>query len=100
MMNKRTNGFTLIEILSEMAIFVFLIMLAGPMYGDFMGNSQIRNAAENTLTGVRLAQTEAVRGNTQVEFVLDISAVVGGWQVLRLNEETGAFDIAVQSYTW
>jgi type IV fimbrial biogenesis protein FimT len=99
-MNMRTRGFTLIELLIALAIFAFLIMLAGPMYGDFMGNSRIRNAAENTLTGVRLAQTEAVRGNTQVEFVLDIRPVVGGWQVLRLNEDTGAFDIAVQSYTW
>ncbi len=64
-----------------------------------MGNMQIRNAAENTLTGLRLAQSEAVRGNTQAEFVLDIAAG-GGWQVLRLNDETSAFDIAVQSYKW
>src|SRR6202158_649924 len=100
-MNKRTSGFTLIELMIALAIFAFLIMLAGPMYADFMGNSRIRNAAENTLTGVRLAQTEAVRGNTQAEFVLDIRpAPAGGWQVLRLNEETGAVDIAVQSYKW
>lgn len=100
MIKVHTSGFTLIELLITLAIFVLLIMLAGPMYADFMGNTQIRNAAENTLTGVRLAQTEAVRGNTQVEFVLDITPVVGGWQVLRLNEDTGAFDMAVQSYKW
>ena len=98
-MNMRTRGFTLIELMIAIAIFAFLIMLAGPMYADYMGNSQIRNAAENTLAGVRLAQTEAVRGNTQAEFVLNTTPA-GGWQVLRLNEETGAFDIAVQSYKW
>src|ERR1700730_7276665 len=96
-MNMRTRGFTLIELMVALALFAFLTMLAGPMYADFMGNSRIRNAAENTLTGVRLAQAEAVRGNTQVEFVLDITAA-GGWQVLRLNEDTGAFDIGWQSY--
>jgi type IV fimbrial biogenesis protein FimT len=95
----RTSGFTLIELMIALSIFAFLVFLAGPMYADFMGNSKIRNAAENTLTGVRLAQAEAVRGNTQVEFVLDITPT-GGWQVLRLNEDTGAFDIVVQSYKW
>jgi type IV fimbrial biogenesis protein FimT len=94
-----TRGFTLIELLIALSIFAFLIVIAGPQYGDFMGNMQIRNAAENTLAGVRLAQTEAVRGNTQAEFVLDPTAA-GGWQVMRLNEETGLFDIAVQSYKW
>jgi type IV fimbrial biogenesis protein FimT len=95
-----TRGFTLIELLIAMSIFAFLIVIAGPQYGDFMGNMQIRNAAENTLTGLRLAQSEAVRGNTQAEFVLDTSAA-GGWQVLRLNEDTNAFDPpAVQSYKW
>jgi len=89
----------LIELLITLSIFAFLIMLAGPMYGDFMGNLQIRNAAESTLTGLRLAQTEAVRGNTRAQFVLDTSAT-GGWQVLRRNDETDAFDIAVQSYKW
>jgi type IV fimbrial biogenesis protein FimT len=94
------RGFTLIELMIALSIFAFLIIIAGPQYADFMGNMQIRNAAENTLTGLRLAQSEAVRGNTQAEFVLDTSAA-GGWQVLRLNEDTNAFDPpAVQSYKW
>ena len=93
------RGFTLIELMITLSIFAFLIMIAGPMYADFMGNMQIRNGAENTLTGVRLAQAEAVRGNTEAQFVLDPSAT-GGWQVLRLNEDTGAFDIVIQSYKW
>jgi type IV fimbrial biogenesis protein FimT len=94
-----TRGFTLIELLIAMSVFAFLILIAGPQYGSFMGNMQIRNGAENALTGVRLAQTEAVRSNTQAEFVLDPTAA-GGWQVFRLNEDTNAFDIAVQSYKW
>jgi type IV fimbrial biogenesis protein FimT len=95
----RRRGFTLIELMIGLAIFAFLILIAGPQYADFLGNSQIRNGAENTLTGVRLAQAEAVRGNTQAQFVLDATAS-GGWQVLRLNEDTGAFDIVIQSYKW
>jgi type IV fimbrial biogenesis protein FimT len=94
------RGFTLIELMIALSIFAFLIIIAGPQYADFMGNMQIRNAAENTLTGLRLAQSEAVRGNTQAEFVLDVTAG-GGWQVFRLNEDTIAFDLPpVQSYKW
>jgi type IV fimbrial biogenesis protein FimT len=91
-------GFTLIELLIALSIFAFLIFIAGPMYGDFMGNTQIRNGAESALAGVRLAQTEALRGNTQAQFVIDPSTG-GGWQVLRLNDETENFDL-VQSYKW
>jgi type IV fimbrial biogenesis protein FimT len=90
----RNRGFTLIELMISLAIFAFLIVIAGPMYADFMGNTQIRNGAENTLTGLRLAQTEAIRGNTQAQFVLDPAI---GWQVSRLNDESGTFDL-VQSY--
>jgi type IV fimbrial biogenesis protein FimT len=93
------RGFTLIELMIGISIFAFLILIAGPMYADFLSNTQIRNGAESVLAGVRLAQADAVKGNTQSEFVLDTSAG-GGWQVLRLNPETGAFDIAVQSYKW
>jgi type IV fimbrial biogenesis protein FimT len=98
-MRPLARGFTLIELLIAMSIFAFLIIIAGPQYADFMGNMQIRNGAENTLTGLRLAQSEAVRGNTRAQFVLDTSST-GGWDVSRWNDETEAFDIAVQSYKW
>ena len=99
-MNMRTRGFTLIELLIALAIFAFLIMLAGPMYADFMGNSQIRNAAENTLTGVRLAQTHAVRNNRPAKFFINPSAA-GGWAVFLFDENTGDFaTAAVDTYSW
>jgi type IV fimbrial biogenesis protein FimT len=100
-MNMRTRGFTLIELLIAMAIFAFLIMLAGPMYADFMANSQIRNAAENTLTGVRLAQTQAVRSNRPAKFVIDSTAVTGGWSVFPWDENTVDYAVvALDTYGW
>ena len=72
------QGFTLIELMTAITIFAILAMMAMPMYGSFIANSQIRTATESMLSGVRLAQTEAVKRNAQVEFVLDENV---GWTV-------------------
>jgi type IV fimbrial biogenesis protein FimT len=82
-MKTRTRGFTLIELMIGLAIFGFLIMLAGPMYAQFKANSQIRNAGEGMLNGVRWAQTTAIRGNTLARLVVDPTAGTGGWRVLQ-----------------
>jgi type IV fimbrial biogenesis protein FimT len=79
----RLRGFTLIELMIALAIFGFLIMLAGPQLGKFMANSQIRNAAEAMLNGVQQAQSTAIRGNTLARLVVDKTTGTGGWQVLQ-----------------
>ncbi len=79
------RGFTLIELLIALAIFAFLIMLAGPMYAKFMGNSQIRNAGEAMLNGVRLAQTTAISANSQTQLVVTAAT---GWQIQYVDPGT------------
>ena len=94
-MNVRTSGFTLIELMIALSIFAILVFLAFPMYAQFMGNSQIRNAAENSLIGVRLAQATAIKGNSLAKFVIDAT----GWAVYAWNDEIADFAVAaVQSY--
>jgi type IV fimbrial biogenesis protein FimT len=99
-MNTRTSGFTLIELMIALAIFAILVLLAGPLYADFMGNTQIRSAAENSLAGVRLAQTNAVQNNRPAKFVIDPTAA-GGWAVYPYNDELASYAlVAVQTYSW
>ncbi len=94
-MNVRTSGFTLIELMIALSIFAILVFLAFPMYAQFMGNSQIRNRAENSLIGVRLAQATAIKGNSLARFVIDAN----GWAVFAWNDEIADFAVVpVQSY--
>ncbi len=96
----RTAGFTLIELMIALSLFAILIVLAGPIYSDFMGNSQIRNAGENTLTGIRVAQSNAIKNNRATKFVIDPSAA-GGWAVYAYDDETSAYALAaINSYSW
>jgi type IV fimbrial biogenesis protein FimT len=94
-MNVRTSGFTLIELMIALSIFGILVLLAFPMYAQFMGNTQIRNRAENSLIGVRLAQATAIKGNNLARFVIDAN----GWAVFAWNDEIADFAVVpVQSY--
>jgi len=94
MITTCSRGFTLIELLIGLAIFAFLVVLAGPAYFDFMGNTQVRNAAENSLEGVRMAQHEALKRNALARLVFTPAT---GWQVDYFDDETGAF-VPVHSY--
>ena len=95
----RVRGFTLIELLIALAIFGFLIMLAGPQLAAFMGNSQIRNATDAMLNGVQHAQATAVRNNTLARLVVDTAAGTGGWQVFQTIDGTeSATPVQIYAY--
>jgi type IV fimbrial biogenesis protein FimT len=79
------RGFTLIELMIAVSIFMLLLMLAGPMYAEYIASSKIRAAAESIVSGVRFAQTQAIRNNTPAHFELDPAK---GWEVWALDPET------------
>ena len=81
-------GFTLIELMVALAIFGILLMLAGPMYGQFMANHQIRNATDALLNGVQQTQAVAVRNNAVARLLVNTTTGTGGWQVLETIEGT------------
>jgi type IV fimbrial biogenesis protein FimT len=71
----RPAGFSLIELLVGLAVLGILFGLALPSYREWMLNAQIRNASESILNGIQRARSEAVRRNTNVEFLLLPQAV-------------------------
>jgi type IV fimbrial biogenesis protein FimT len=81
-MPTRKEGFTLIELMVALAIFGFLLVLAGPQLALLLGNAQIRNATDALVNGVQQAQATAIRGNTLARLVVDPTTQTGGWRIL------------------
>jgi type IV fimbrial biogenesis protein FimT len=70
----RQQGVSLVEILVGLGIVALLSTFAAPTFRTFTQNSHIRNGAEAIQNGLNLARSEAVRRNTQVQFVLGTGA--------------------------
>ena len=72
-MNRSGRGFSLVELIIAVAIMGMLLSLALPSFTGYLRNVKVRTAAENFLTGIHLARSEAMRMNTAVEFLMTTS---------------------------
>jgi len=64
------QGFSLIELMVTIAIFSVLLLAAMPSFSGWIANARVRSVAEEVANGLRMAQSEAVRRNRPVAFVL------------------------------
>lgn len=95
------RGVSLIELAIGLAIVGILMTVALPNFTVFLRNTEIKNAAETTLSGITLARTEAVRRNATVRFQLmssltntcAASASALNW-VLSLDDATSLCAVA------
>ncbi len=67
---RRARGVTLVELLVGMSIVAVLLGLGLPSISLYLQSSKLASAANAYLSGVQMARTEAIRRNTQVQFVL------------------------------
>jgi prepilin-type N-terminal cleavage/methylation domain-containing protein len=90
------RGMTLIELMIGLAIAAILLLLAAPAYRDFIANTNVRNAAENTVAGLRQARAEAVKRNTVTKF----SLTADGWGIEALEfDGTKIEDVTKYSFS-
>jgi type IV fimbrial biogenesis protein FimT len=80
----KQRGFTMTELLVTVGVVAILATLAVPTMRDVIANSRVRASSESIQNGLAQARAEAVRLNTQVEFVLAST----GWQVRKASDGT------------
>jgi type IV fimbrial biogenesis protein FimT len=80
MLTRKCRGISLIEILIVLSIVGILLEQGIPAMAGFAASARIRTAAEGYSNGIAQARAEAVRLNTNVEFLTS----AGKWQVRRV----------------
>jgi type IV fimbrial biogenesis protein FimT len=68
--SRRASGFTMIEMAVTLTIFAILVTLGIPSMTTWIRNNKVRAVSDSLQTGLRLAQTEALRRSRQVVFAL------------------------------
>ena len=72
---RAQQGFSLIEVMISVAVLAVLLGIGIPAIGDWIQNRQVNVLAESIASGMRLAQTEAVQRNRQIDMVFATSDV-------------------------
>jgi len=74
-MKNRISGFTLVELMVTVAVLAILVAIAIPNYRAFVLNSRMTAQANDFLTSLQLARSEAVKRNASVS----MNAIDGDW---------------------
>lgn len=92
-------GFTLIELMVTIAVSAVLIMVAVPSFNDAILNSKLTGNANNLLSSIQVARSEAIKRNTVVLMCRSADgktcATTGGWEqgwVVRVSGPVSATD--------
>ncbi len=68
--NRRTAGFSLVELMITITIASILAAIGLPSFSTWIQNTKVRTVTETLKNGIQLAQTEATRRSRQVTFSL------------------------------
>ncbi len=83
---KRAAGFTIIEVLSVIAIMAILVSLAAPSMRDMIAGTRVKGAASDAFGSLIFARSEAIKRNAAVDVIPeDASNWTSGWKVRALG---------------
>jgi type IV fimbrial biogenesis protein FimT len=85
------RGFTIIELVVTMAVAAVVTTLAAPNFAQWLANARVRSSADYIQNGLRLAQTEAVKQNRVVAFVLTTSLATSTNLATLAASNTGSY---------
>ncbi len=93
---KRSQGFSLIELMIVVAVIAVLTVLAIPSFGEWLQNSRTRSVAESMQNGIRFAAGEAARMNRITTFT---PSATGGWTVTYVKTDSDSGSNTLQTAT-
>jgi general secretion pathway protein H len=72
-MNRHPHGFSMIELLVVLAIIAIGSALIIPMFGNGVSTTELKSAARQLASGLRLARSEALTQRRETFLVLDVA---------------------------
>lgn len=90
---KAERGFTIIELFVAMLVLAIALGLSMPLFRDVIRNTAVSNQANDLVTSLATARSEAVRRGLQVAVraVSDSADWSSGWQVIADTNRDGNF---------
>lgn len=87
------RGFSLVELVIAMSILAIALGMAMPTFRNVIRNTAVSNQANDVMTSLATARSEAVRRGLQVAVrsVNDSSDWSAGWQVVADSNRDGSF---------
>ncbi len=73
MNRQHTAGVSLLELMIVLMIMAIVAALVVPMFGGGVSNTQLRSAARQLASGLRLARSEAVAQRRETFLVIDVA---------------------------
>lgn len=66
MLVRLQRGFTLIELMTTIAVLVIVTLVAAPSFNQFVANQRVRNASFELMSGLIMARSQAITHNGDV----------------------------------
>lgn len=76
---RAAAGFTLIEMMTVVAVLAIIVGLAAPSFGAFLNGQRVKGIAYDLTTDLLLARSEALKRNASVAITRVGSSWTGGW---------------------